>query len=91
MAAVADAYGGTFAPLVTWRLFQRIITVHSLGGCHLSEGPDRGVVSPAGEVHGHPGLFVADGSVVPTSIGFHPCMTISALAERIAEGMARLP
>jgi cholesterol oxidase len=90
MAAVAKAYGGTFAPLITWRLFRRIITVHSLGGCCLSDGPDRGVVSPAGEVHGHPGLFVADGSVIPTSIGFHPCMTISAVAERTAEGIARL-
>jgi cholesterol oxidase len=91
MAAVARIYGGSFAPLVTWRLFGRIITVHSLGGCHLSDGPDRGVVSPTtGEAHGHPGLFVADGSVIPTSIGFHPCMTIAAVAERLAEGIARL-
>jgi cholesterol oxidase len=28
---------------------------------------------------------VADGSVIPTSIGFHPVMTISALSERIAD------
>jgi cholesterol oxidase len=62
--------------------------VHSLGGCHLSASPDRGVVSPHGEVHGYPGLFVADGSVVPTSIGFHPVMTISAIAERTAEAVA---
>jgi cholesterol oxidase len=62
--------------------------VHSLGGCHLSEGPDRGVVSPRGEVHGYPGLYVADGSVVPTAIGFHPAMTISALAEYIADNVA---
>jgi cholesterol oxidase len=89
MQSIADVYGGTFSPLVTWLLFRRIITVHSLGGCHLSESPDRGVVSPRGEVHGHPGLFVADGSVIPTSIGFHPCMTIAAVAERIAEGIAR--
>lgn len=89
MGDVADAYGGHFSPLVTWLLFKRILTVHSLGGCHLSDGPDRGVVSPLGEVHGHAGLFVADGSVVPTAIGFHPCMTIAALAEHIADGIAR--
>ena len=40
-----------------------------------------------GKVHGYPGLFVADGSVVPTSIGFHPAMTISALSEYIAEAV----
>ncbi len=91
MQGVADHYGGTFAPLATWLLFGRIISVHSLGGCHISDSPERGVVSLQGEVHGYPGLFVADGSLIPTSIGFHPCMTIAALAERVAEGMARQP
>ena len=88
MAAVADAYGGTYAPLATWNVFRRIITFHPLGGCRLSDTPATGVVSPHGEVHGHPGLFVADGSVIPTSIGFHPVMTIAALAEHTAEAVA---
>ena len=88
MRDVAGVYGGTFAPLASWSAFRRILTVHSLGGCHLATDPSRGVVSTEGEVFGHPGLFVADGSVVPTAIGFHPCMTIAAIAERIAEGVA---
>jgi cholesterol oxidase len=89
MEEVATFYGGRFAPLFSWSLFSRILTVHSLGGCHLSDAPDRGVVSPRGAVHGHPGLYVADGSVIPTAIGFHPCMTIAAVAEHIVEGLAR--
>jgi cholesterol oxidase len=89
MQAVAEAYGGKFEPLFSWQLFRRILTVHSLGGCHVSDGPDRGVVTPDGEVHSYPGLYIADGSIVPTSIGFHPCMTIAALAERVAENAAR--
>jgi cholesterol oxidase len=88
MEQIAQIYGGTFAPLVSWNIFRRIITVHSLGGCHLSESANAGVVSPYGEVHGYPGLFVADGSVIPTSIGFHPAMTISAVSERIADAVA---
>jgi GMC oxidoreductase len=48
---------------------------------------ERGVVSPRGEVHGYPGLFVADGSVIPTSIGFHLVMIISAVSEHIAEAV----
>jgi choline dehydrogenase-like flavoprotein len=88
MAEVAAAYGGHFSPLLTWSLFRKIITVHPLGGCRLSDSPEHGVVSPHGEVHGYPGLFVADGSVIPTAIGFHPVMTISALAERTAEAVA---
>lgn len=89
MQEVSRQYGGTFAPLSTWELFRRIITVHSLGGCRLSDSPETGVVSPFGEVHGYPGLFVADGSVVPSSIGFHPVMTISALSERIADSVVQ--
>jgi cholesterol oxidase len=89
MEEMGREYGGKFAPLFTWQLFNRITTVHSLGGCHLSDSPERGVVATDGEVHGYPGLFVADGSVVPTSIGFHPVMTISALAEHTAEQVVR--
>jgi cholesterol oxidase len=85
MTEIGKAYGGTFAPLSLWDAFQRILTVHSLGGCRMAERCEDGVVSPDGEVFSYPGLFVADGSVVPTSIGFHPAMTISALSERIAE------
>jgi cholesterol oxidase len=87
MSDIARVYGGTYAPLPTWDAFRRIITVHPLGGCRLAESPDRGVVSPEGQVFHYPGLFVADGSVIPTAIGFHPVMTISAVAERIADAV----
>ena len=76
MNDVARSLGGTFAPLALWSAFERLLTVHSLGGCRLlADSPDDGVVSEWGEVFGYPGLFVADGSVIPTSIGFHPAMT----------------
>jgi cholesterol oxidase len=90
MREVAAAYGGKLAFVPTWDLFGRILTVHSLGGCRLGETPEQGVVAPTGEVHGQRDLFVADGSVIPTAIGFHPAMTISAVAERIAAHVAGL-
>jgi cholesterol oxidase len=88
MNDVARSLGGTFAPLALWSAFERLLTVHSLGGCRLGEDAAHGVVSERGEVFGYPGLFVADGSVIPASIGFHPAMTISAVCERIAERVA---
>ncbi len=51
----------------------------------MATGPDRGVVSPDHEVFGAPGLYVADGSVVPSSIGVNPQETIMALATRAAD------
>lgn len=51
----------------------------------MSTHPDDGVVDHAGQVHGHPGLYVADGSLYPAAPGFPPALTIAALSERIAE------
>jgi choline dehydrogenase-like flavoprotein len=34
-----------------------------------------------------PGLYIADGSVVPTSLGVNPQLTIMTMALRIARGM----
>jgi cholesterol oxidase len=50
----------------------------------MSDDTARGVVNDVGEVHGYPGLFVADGSVIPTALARNPSATISALAERTA-------
>ncbi|MFF2083410.1 GMC oxidoreductase [Nocardia sp. NPDC058176] len=61
-----------------------LFTVHPLGGARVSTGPEDGVVDHVGEVHGHPGLFVADGSVLPAAPGIPPSMTIAAFAERQA-------
>ena len=85
------ALGGTYLINPLWsKLFNReLVTVHPLGGAIVAESAKDGVVNHKGQVFsGDSGeqvyetLYVADGSVVPTSLGVNPLLTISALAER---------
>jgi cholesterol oxidase len=63
----------------------KFITVHPLGGCPMSDEPAAGVTDDHGRVHGYDGLYVLDGSIVPTALGVNPSKTIAALAERGVE------
>lgn len=63
-------------------------TAHILGGCVMGETAEEGVVDQSGRVFGYPGLYVADGSVVPVNLNANPALTITALAEYI---MAQVP
>ena len=57
------------------------ITAHILGGCPIGEDSQDGVVGMDFQVHGYPGLFIIDGSVVPANPGLNPSLTITAMAE----------
>ena len=64
---------------------------HPLGSCRASRDPSRGVVDASLEAHDVPRLFVADGSIFPSSLGVNPQLTIMAFAQRAArEVEARL-
>ncbi len=63
----------------------KFVTVHPLGGCPMADDPQQGVVDEYGRVHGYDGLYVSDGSIVPTALGVNPSKTIAALAERNVE------
>jgi cholesterol oxidase len=63
----------------------KFITVHPLGGCPMADDPAHGVTDAYGRVYSYPGLYISDGSIVPTAIGVNPSETIAALAERNAE------
>jgi cholesterol oxidase len=57
------------------------LTAHILGGCPFGVNAEDGVVGLDFQVHGYPGLFVVDGSIVPANPGVNPSLTITALAE----------
>lgn len=86
-ASVAKQLGGELGP--RWlRRRTRGLTVHPLGGCPMGSRAKEGVVGPDGEVFGCPGLFVADGSVMPGPVGPNPSLTIAAMADHIGEAAA---
>jgi len=85
MRTIARELDGDFQVDPLWYLRRRVITVHPVGGCSMGQDPAEGVVNSYGEVFGHPGLLVADGSVMPGPVGPNPSLTIAALSDRFAE------
>jgi choline dehydrogenase-like flavoprotein len=65
-------------------------TSHPIGGCRIGADVSKGVVDEYGRIFSkdgdvHKGLYVADGSIIPTSLGLNPSLTIAALSLRIAD------
>lgn len=65
-----------------------LLTVHIMGTAQMGSDPKKSVINPHGEFHNVKGLFVADASVFPTSIGVNPQVTVMAIATRTAEYIA---
>lgn len=81
-------------PLWSLTNMRTLITAHPIGGCPLGEDYMQGAVDEFGRVFTgqgevHNGLFVADGSLLPSALNVNPFLTISALTERIAERLIR--
>lgn len=60
---------------------------HTLGTTRMSQTPASGVVDENCQVHGVRGLYVAGGSIFPTSGHANPTLMILALAIRLADTM----
>jgi hypothetical protein len=57
---------------------------HPLGTCRMGLDPRSSVVDQSHAVHGVPGLYVVDGSTLPSPPGVNPQLTIMAIATRAA-------
>jgi choline dehydrogenase-like flavoprotein len=66
----------------------RLEAFHPMGTARMDADERRGAVAPDGALHGADGLYVADGSLLPSSIGVNPMLTIIALASRVARQVA---
>ncbi len=61
---------------------------HPLGTCRMSARASDGVVDPWGRVWDTEGLYVADGSILPSSLGVNPQLTVMMAATRVAWHLA---
>jgi len=80
--SVAQARQLETAPLDARRM--ECMAFHPLGSARMASDPRAGVVDQNGQCYRLPGLFIADGSVVPTSIGVNSQQGIMAVATHIA-------
>jgi choline dehydrogenase-like flavoprotein len=80
LAPIADR------PMAPHDLF--VSSAHVNGTCRMTADRRLGGCSPDGERWGAPGLFIADGSVLPTAPGVNPQLTIMAIADVIASRIA---
>lgn len=101
LRGLATAMGGTFRAFPLWDGLQpfvsrKLVVTHPLGGCPVGASSSDGVVNANGQVYNtatggqtvNPGLYVADGSMVPGALAVNPTLTIVAMARRVAAAIA---
>jgi choline dehydrogenase-like flavoprotein len=57
---------------------------HPMGTCRMGSDPQWSVVGPGGETWEVEDLYICDASILPTSLGVNPQLTVMALATRIS-------
>jgi len=78
---MAGKLGGLPVGNIVEGLLNAPITAHILGGNPMGHHVGEGVVDLRFEVHGYPGLYIVDGSIIPANPGLNPSLTLTALAE----------
>lgn len=69
-----------------------LFSAHVNGTCRIGRSPQTSGCTPEFERHGAPGIYVADGSLLPTAPGVNPQLTIMAVADVAASRiLSRLP
>lgn len=59
-------------------------SAHQMSSCRMGASPAESVADGEGQLHDVQGVWIGDGSALPTAPGVNPMVTIMALAERTA-------
>lgn len=81
MNRYAEKVKGTAINSMFEVFFNMSTTAHILGGCPMGANREEGVVGSDFQVHGYPGMFILDASIIQSNPGVNPSLSIAALSE----------